>query len=38
MLVTSGEPPVEQLPPGSSFLREPYEPLHAVAHARALTG
>ena len=38
LLVTSGEPPVAQLPPGSIFLRKPYEPLHAVAHARALTG
>ena len=38
LLVTSGEPPVERLPPGSSFLKKPYEPLHAVEHARALTG
>ena len=38
LLVTSGEPPGEQLPPGSIFLRKPYEPLHALEHARALTG
>ena len=38
LLVTSGEPPVEQLSPGSIFLKKPYEPLHAVAQARALTG
>ena len=38
LLVTSGEPPAEQLPPGSIYLKKPYEPLHAVEHARALTG
>ncbi len=38
LLVMSGEPPVDQLPPGSVFLKKPFELLHAVAHARALTG
>jgi two-component system, response regulator PdtaR len=38
LLVTSGQPPDEQLPSGCIFLRKPYETEHAVAHARKLTG
>ena len=38
LLITSGQPPSEQLPPGSVFLSKPYETQRAVTHARALTG
>jgi hypothetical protein len=38
LLVASRESPAEQLPPGSIFLKKPYEPPHAVEHARELSG
>jgi DNA-binding NtrC family response regulator len=38
LLITSGQPPADQLPTGALFLRKPYATEHAVAHARALTG
>ena len=38
LLITSGQPPAGQLPPGSAFLNKPYGTEYAVAHARALTG
>lgn len=39
LLIASGdlEPSEADLPPGSRFLRKPYEPDHVIAHARDLT-
>ena len=36
LLITSGQPPADQLPTGAVLLRKPYATEHAVAHARAL--